>query len=137
MFLIAAALAAHDTTVTIPVGTIASGLLGFIQGIIPLAIPGILALIPMPFLPLVKMFRIDQLLANALNYAFKQAIDKVKDQNITVDVQNQIVADASKYVLSHGPTALIKWAGGEAMIKEKLEARLGGFLKDVLANIKK
>ncbi len=137
MFLIAVATTVADTKVTIPLGDILALGLGFIQNFAPWAVAGALSFIPVALRPVANMFRVDQLLTNALNFAVKQAIDKTKDQNFTVDVQNQMVADALRYVMTHGPSALIKWAGGEVMVREKLEARLGAFLKDLLSNPKK
>jgi len=72
----------------------------------------------------------EQLLEKAVDWAIASVAGATKDKIWTVSVGNSVVAQAVQYVVDHGPAWLITWLGGEAMIAQKIIARIGDLLPD-------
>lgn len=66
----------------------------------------------------------EQLLEKAIAYGINAAKDYVTGKKLTVDVGNEVVAEALNYVIKHGPEWLINWLGGVDAIIQKIIARL-------------
>jgi hypothetical protein len=101
-----------------------------------LALPGLLATIIMgvilrflpaqlkAFLTTQRTTQLEQLLERGLGLGASRLADELKGKGISVDVKNKMLRDGLQYAIDHGAPSLIKWAGGDGAIVEKLEARL-------------
>jgi hypothetical protein len=84
------------------------------------------SLLPAPVRAIIQKYRtaqVDQLLERALGFAAARLQDQLKGQVLTVDLHNQVVAEAAQYAIDHGSKAVLDYAGQQA-IPEKLTARV-------------
>jgi hypothetical protein len=83
------------------------------------------AKLPGPALWLFRVFQVEQLLTNALRASLYNTQKKFERGGgvLTVDLRNEIVADAVQYALDNGQSALIKWMGGADGTRVKITAR--------------
>lgn len=68
--------------------------------------------------------QVEQLLVRALQHSINMVAEQLRGRELTIDVKNQVVAAALQYALDNAPAKLIEWMGGEAGIRQKIEARL-------------
>jgi len=68
--------------------------------------------------------RADQIIQKGIDYAINMVKGATKDQVLTVDVHNAVLAQALQYVLGHAPGWLQDWMGGPDQIAQKIIARL-------------
>ena len=108
-----------NTHVNIPVGDWLTG----IGTAVAAVVAGVAVRLSGPLAGVLQMMRLEQLLQRALLAAMERA-DIRPGKVITVDVKNELIADAARYAIRNGSAAVIKWAGGIEALKEKLEARI-------------
>src|SRR6218665_1368775 len=80
--------------------------------------------LPSQVVSILTMLRAEQFIGKAIDYGLNAAKDAAKDKVLTVDVGNQVVAEALAYILNLAPAALIKWMGTPEQIAQKIWARL-------------
>lgn len=130
------ALAQASSSAPVPASTVVSfdwgdfvGRLGseLIPWAVLLVIGVITSLLPAPvraFLNTQRTAQVEQLLEKALGFAAARLSDSVKGQTLTLDVQNELAANALQYALDHGSKAVLDFAGGQAALPQKLVARM-------------
>lgn len=118
-------------TITIPAANYIDQIAVVIRDIGTAALPALAALIltmlPMPIRafagPFMQKF-MDQLLQRAIDYGVNAVKGATKDGNLNIPVGNAVLAHALQYVIDHAPGWLIKAAGGEDGLRQKIFARL-------------
>lgn len=116
-----------EGTVTVPVGDWATGLFGAFNKIVAVVVPLLLTFIAHRYTgayvtdSMIK--RLEQLLVPAIQTGVNKVALGVPPK-YEIGVGNPVAAHALEYALTHGPGWLIKWAGGEQMLLEKIRARL-------------
>lgn len=68
--------------------------------------------------------QVEQLLTRALQHAINAVAEELRGKAFTIDVKNRLIALALQFALDNAPAKLIEWMGGEAGIRQKIEARL-------------
>ena len=68
--------------------------------------------------------QVEQLLTRALQHAINSVAEELRGKAFTIDVKNRLIALALQFALDNAPAKLIEWMGGEAGIRQKIEARL-------------
>lgn len=121
---LAQAAPASDTLVHIPIGDWigqgASILLTLAGAVLAFA----LAKLPASIVAMIKTAQVDQLLLKAIDYGINAVAGAEKGKTLDIDVGNAVLEKALQYVIDHAPAWLIQWMGGDAMVREKLVARL-------------
>lgn len=84
----------------------------------------LLRLLPGQISGILMSMRADQLIQKAIDYAINMVRGATKDQVLTTDVHNAVLAQALQYVLDHAPGWLQSWMGGPDAIAQKIVARL-------------
>lgn len=74
--------------------------------------------------------QVEQIVDKGIDWAVAAVAGATKDKIWSIPVGNAVVAKAVQYVIDHGPAWLITWAGGQAMITQKIIARVGDLLPD-------
>lgn len=115
---------AATTTVSVPAGQWVSDMAAFAGPLVAALALWMIRKLPAQVASLLMSMRVDQLLNKAIAYAVNSVRDATHDSPLTVDVGNAVLAEAVQYAINHGPSGLINWMGGEAMIREKILARL-------------
>ena len=122
-----ATVAFAESTVTIPVGDWATGLAGALSSVVAIVVPLLITAIAHryagAFVTDSMIKRVEQLLVPAIQTGLNKVANGVPPK-IDIGVNNPVAAHALEYALTHGPGWLIKWAGGEQMVLEKIMARL-------------
>ena len=122
-----ATVAFAEGTVSIPVGDWATGLASALSSLVAIAVPLLITAIAHryagAYVSAENIKRLEQLLVPAIQTGLNKAAKGIPP-NIDISVSNPVAAHALEYALTHGPGWLIKWAGGSAMLLEKIEARL-------------
>lgn len=129
--LIALPALAADTTVSVPVDASLNPALEFV-GLIAAGLSTALVGILVKFLPKgLQAFATAQLQAalagwitQAINYAIQQVEGFDKGKTIDLNVGSSALAVALRFLIEHGPTWLIKLAGGPDKIKAQILAAL-------------
>jgi hypothetical protein len=128
LFLSTVAAFAADTTISIGWGDALGAVLPSLAEVAVIAIIGLLIkVLPAPlqaYLTAQRIAQVEQLLGNAVNYGVNVVTTATKDKAVTIDVHNEMVAEALQYALDHGPEKLIDWMGGLDAVKQKIIARL-------------
>ncbi|UYN98345.1 MAG: hypothetical protein KIT02_10240 [Devosia sp.] len=125
------AFAQDGTTVSLPWGDWLGDILTLLGTVLATAI-GALLTWALSFVPATlrayitdqMIKQVEQLLARAIGHGVNVAAGALEGKELTFDLRHQILADALRYAVEHGPAKLIAWMGGEAGIIEKIEARL-------------
>lgn len=89
-----------------------------------LALTWLVTRLPGPLKFAYNMFRVEQLLRNAIAGAMNSTAGAVQGKNVNVDVGGEVLAKALQYAIDNGSAALIKWMGGPAGVQQKLIARI-------------
>lgn len=84
----------------------------------------VLAILPKPLADWLRTMQVEQLLARGVDYGLEAVAGAAKDQRLSIPVGSAVVAEATNYVIKHGPGRLVGWMGGPEMIAEKILARL-------------
>lgn len=120
-----------DTTVTLPFGAwinaIAPTVIEIAGAVLTVILAWAARLLPATlrsFISDAAMKQAEQLLERAVDYGINAVAGAAKDKTLTIDVGNQVIAQAANYVVTHGPAWLIDWMGGAAAIEQKIIARL-------------
>ncbi len=125
---VALAQAAADTTVHVPYGDVIGQLgLEILPWVGILLLGLVIKILPAPvkaFLTQQRIDQVEQLMERALGFAAANLQAQLKGRELTVDVKNQLVAQAGQYVIDHGSATILDFIGGETAIPEKLAARL-------------
>jgi hypothetical protein len=120
---------AQATTVDIPVGSWLAGSAAFLQDILPVLIPAVLAwvfrFLPASIVGLLRTAQVEQLLQKAIDYGFNAIPGADKEKPLTVDIGNAVVAQIVGYAIKYGPGWVINWLGGVDGIRARVIARLG------------
>lgn len=112
------------TTVAVPVGAWTGEVAGFLGPLVLAFIIWLLRQIPGALVQRLRTQQAEQLLAMAVNYGLNAVAGAAKGKVLSVDVGNQVLAQALGYAVDNGPGKLIGWLGGEDGIRDKILARL-------------
>jgi hypothetical protein len=80
--------------------------------------------LPAPLQWFWRMFQLDQLLLKSIDGAINSTAGAVKGKSLNVNVGSEVFAKALQYAIDNGQAALLKWAGGQDGIAQKLVARI-------------
>lgn len=117
--------ATGDTTkVTWAYGSVIAQWASAVGTLIFAAVMWALRQLPAQIYGIAVSMRADQVLQKAIDYAINMVVGASKDKALTVDVHNQVLAQALQYVLDHAPGWLQSWMGGPEEIAQKIVARL-------------
>lgn len=97
---------------------------GAIGSIILASLMWALRQLPAQAVAFLSAIRIEQLLQKGIDYGINAVVGATKDKKLSVDVGNQVLAEALQYVIDSAPGWLIGWAGGPEQIARKIWARL-------------
>lgn len=89
-----------------------------------LAMTWLVAQLPGPAKWAFNLFRVEQLLKNAITGAVHSTKGAIEGKALNVDVGSEVFAKALQYAVDNGNKALIDWAGGTAGLTTKLIARI-------------
>lgn len=113
-----------DTIVEIPLSSWITAAGEFIGPLIGVAILWMIRFLPKQLADFLKTMRVEQLLQKAISYGINAVAGATKDKPLSINVGSEVLENAIQYVVDNGPGWLIKWAGGEAGIREKIIARM-------------
>jgi len=88
------------------------------------AIAYLVARLPGPAMWAFNVFKVDQLLINALRAAINSTKGAAAGHALSVNVGSEVLAKAIQYVIDNGQKWLIDWMGGRQGIEQKLIARM-------------
>lgn len=89
-----------------------------------LAMTWVVAMLPGPARWFFNMFRVEQLLKNAITGAVHSTKGAIEGKSMGIDVGSEVFAKALQYAVDNGNKALIDWAGGTAGLTDKIIARI-------------
>ncbi len=117
---------AQDNTVTLGWGDLVGALLITFLPIAGVALLGLILGLPAikQHLSKERTEQLEQLAERALGYAALQIADKLKGQTLTIEIQNELARKAAQYAIDHGSKAILDFAGGNAVLQDKMKARL-------------
>jgi hypothetical protein len=113
-----------STVVSIPWGDWLSDVASTLIMVISAAVMWGLRQLPSRILSIFQTTQLDQLLLKGIDFAINRTAGASKGRELKVDVANEVLATALRYAIEHGPKWMIKWAGGELALREKIIARL-------------
>jgi hypothetical protein len=116
----ALAMAADSTSVVIPYGDYVIELAHVVGSLAVALFPVAIALLPAPVRLVVSAVFGEQLIRNARDYALNAIEGAAKGRTLTVDVGNQVLAQAVEYAVKEGAPWLVRWLGGPEGIRLKL-----------------
>lgn len=88
------------------------------------AIAWLVARLPGPAMWAFNVFKVDQLLINALRAAINSTSGAIEGKALNVNVGSEVLAKAIQYAIDNGQAWLINWMGGPKGIEQKLIARM-------------
>lgn len=115
---------AQDTTAVLPYGDWFGLAAHTIQFGLGLAIVWGFRHLPAGAVGYVRMLLSEQLLKRAADYGVNVVARMAAGRSLTVDLHDERIARAVRYVIDHGPAWLVKQLGGEDAIREKIVARI-------------
>lgn len=80
--------------------------------------------LPAQFAAVFANSRVQLLVDNAVNYGINAVAEAVKGKTLSVDVGNQVLAQALQYAVDNAPGYLLSWAGGKMGLANKILAKL-------------
>lgn len=119
-FMPALAMAAEGASVTIPYGDYLIELAHIVGSLAVALFPVTVALLPAPVRLVVSAVFGEQLLRNARDYALNAIEGAAKGKTLTVDIGNQVLAQAVEYAVREGAPWLVRWLGGPEGIRQKI-----------------
>lgn len=87
-----------------------------------------------PFAWVLKVARVDQIIAQNLKGVIDEFLDshpQIRTRGFTVDVKNAMIAEVANRVLAVAPGWLLAFMGGPDGLKQKIRNRLPDALKDI------
>lgn len=130
--LIALAVPAHAADVVIPWGDWLGLALTYLREIVIAAVSAVflwlIRRLPTQIAELITAMRLEQLLARATDYAIAAVAGAAKDKTMSVQITNQVIAEAVSYAVRSAPSLADKFADS---LRAKILARLAD--KAVLA----
>ncbi len=115
---------ATSTVLSIPWGDWLSDAASTLIMVIGAVVAWGLRQLPARILSIVQTAQLDQLLLKGIDFAINRTAGASKGREMKVDVANEVLATALRYAIEHGPKWMIKWAGGELALRDKIIARL-------------
>lgn len=126
--LTASAALAQTTAVQVPVGNWTVATLAFIRDSIPAIVAGVVAwgfrFLPEQIVAILKGMRVEQIISRGIDYGINAVVGAVRGKTLSVDVANEVIAEALQYILDRIPGALLSWIGGPDKLKGMIAARL-------------
>jgi hypothetical protein len=120
----APAFAQSETEVVIKYGELLSQLSGTLITLAGSALAAALAMLPPAINSLIKTWRVDQLMENAISYGINRVAEAAHGKELKADVGYAVLAQALQYAVDNGSPKLIKWIGGLDGVEKKLIARI-------------
>jgi hypothetical protein len=127
MLIVAPAMAAEvaaDGKVAIPWGDLLASGASLLTSFAVAALAAGLAMLPPSINAVIKTWRVEQLLTNAIGYGINAVAGAAKGQVLSVPVGNKVIEQAAEYAVQNGSAALIKWMGGPDAVKKKIVSRI-------------
>lgn len=115
---------AADGHVSIPWGDYLAASASTLVTLAASALAAALAMLPASINSMIKTWRVEQLLQNAIAYGINTVAGAAKGQTMSVPVANKVLEQALEYAIENGSASIIKWMGGEGVIERKIIARL-------------
>lgn len=110
--------------VTIPIGDIMSGLLGYVW----VALAGFVAFglrkLPPQLNALAMTMRVDQLLTRAIAFGINSTPGASPGKTIEINMVNPVLRTMVSYAMRHGPALVMQFIGTPAELAEKIYSRL-------------
>jgi hypothetical protein len=119
-----AAEVAADGKVAIPWGDLLASSAGVLTSLAVTALAAGLAMLPPSINAVIKTWRVEQLLNNAIGYGINAVSGAARGQVLSVPIGNKVIEQAVEYAVQNGSAALVKWMGGQDAIKKKIVARV-------------
>ena len=116
--------AGSTTQVTWAYGAAISQWAGAVSTVLLAVLMWLLRLLPAQVYSILVGLRADQLIQKGIAYGINMVQGATAGKELTVDVHNQVLAQALQYVLDHAPDWLTSWMGGPDQIAQKIVARL-------------
>jgi hypothetical protein len=123
-----------STEVKVNYGAAVASLLEGSGNILFVVVSGAIATFSPGVWAFMRISRLNQLLEGALNKAVEEFREDIEDNTVTVDLRNKVLADAARYALDNGANSIVKWAGGEKGIRDKLQSRFQSAVTKWLAS---
>jgi hypothetical protein len=121
---VAPALAAEATTVTLPYGDWIAGLAGLaaqvLAPVLIAAATGLVAVLPWPLRLFLTASLVERLARNALDFALNEVEGAARGRALTVDLGRAVLARAVGRAVAQAPGWLLEAAGGPVGIAEKV-----------------
>lgn len=115
---------AADGQVSIPWGDYLAASASTLVTLAASALAAALAMLPASINSMIKTWRVEQLLQNAIAYGINTVAGAARGQTMSVPVANKVLEQALEYAIENGSASIIKWMGGEGAIERKIVARL-------------
>lgn len=115
---------AADGQVSIPWGDYLAASASTLVTLAASALAAALAMLPASINSMIKTWRVEQLLQNAIAYGINTVAGAAKGQTMSVPVANKVLEQALEYAIENGSSSIIKWMGGEGAVERKIVARL-------------
>ena len=115
---------AADGQVSVPWGDYLAASASTLVTLAASALAAALAMLPASINSMIKTWRVEQLLQNAIAYGINTVAGAAKGQTMSVPVANKVLEQALEYAIENGSASIIKWMGGEGAIERKIVARL-------------
>lgn len=112
------------TVVTFPVDDWTNKILPTLGLLITAVVLYALRKLPAPIASILGTLPVEQILKRAVDFAINAVGGATKGKKLTFDTGNEVVNRALQYVVDNAPAWLIKFMGGEDMIRQKIIARL-------------
>lgn len=119
-----AAEVAADGQVAIPWGDLLASSASLLTSLAVAALAAGLAMLPPSINAIIKTWRVEQLLVNAIGYGINAVSGAAKGQVLSVPIGNKVIEQAAEYAVQNGSAALIKWMGGPDAVKKKIISRI-------------
>lgn len=120
---LADSVAPQITPVVVPWGDWLAAVAPTLGSLILLAISWALRQLPAQASGVLTAMRVDQLLARAVDYGVNVTQGAVRGRTLDVATGNAVLAAALRYAVEQAPS-VVAMAGGEALVRNKLIARL-------------
>lgn len=116
------------TVVEIPIGGWFENTATWVGAILFPAIWGFILFMANRFFPplvaLLKTAQVEQLLQKGIDFGIAAAVGATKDKKLSIDVGNEVIAQALNYIIAQAPAKIIAWVGGPDAIRRMIFARL-------------
>jgi hypothetical protein len=114
----------EGTEIRIPWGAWLSDLSSTLATILMAVVIWLFRRLPGSVVAILQTLRAEQLIQKAIDYGLNATAGAAKDNVLTVEVGNEVIAKAATYAIDNGAPYIIKWLGGTDGITKKIVARL-------------